>query len=58
MKEQKPSSVQDFERQYPGVWKAFAAPGDECHEKGEPLDETPRRLVTVGAGGIGSQQVR
>ena len=57
MTEQNPSSVQDFERQYPEVWKAFATPREECHKKGEPLDQTPRRLVTVGAG-IGSQRVR
>jgi hypothetical protein len=55
MTEQNSSSVQDFERQYPEVWKAFATPGEECHKKGEPLDQTPRRLVTVGAG-ISSHQ--
>ena len=53
----KRSSIQGFERQCPEVWKTFAEPGEERREKGGPLDETPRRLVKLGAA-IGSQQVR
>ena len=55
MTEQNSSSVQDFERQNSEVWKAIARPGEGCHKKGEPLNQNPRRLVTVGAG-IGSHQ--
>jgi len=57
MTERKRSSIQGFERQCPEVWKTFAEPGEERREKGGPLDETPRRLVKLGAA-IGSQQVR
>ena len=48
MKDKRPSSVQEFERQYPEVWKAFAAMGQACHESGGPLDERTRRLVKLG----------
>ena len=57
MTEQKLSSIQEFEPQYPEAGKAFAEPGEERREKGGPLDETPRRSVKLGAA-IGSQQVR
>jgi len=57
MTEQKLSSIQEFEPQYPEAGKAFAEPGEERREKGGPLDETPRRWVSFGAA-IGSQQVR
>lgn len=30
MQEKKPSSVQEFEKHYPGVFKAFAAMGAAC----------------------------
>jgi alkylhydroperoxidase/carboxymuconolactone decarboxylase family protein YurZ len=43
-----PSSVQEFERRYPEVWRAFAELGKQCHEKGGPLDEKTRRLVKLG----------
>lgn len=48
MQENKPSSVQEFEKQYPEVWKAFANLGQACHESGGPLDEKTRRLVKLG----------
>lgn len=48
MQEKIPSSVQEFEKQYPEVWKAFAALGAACHESGGPLDERTRRLVKLG----------
>jgi len=48
MQEKTPSSVQEFEKQYPEVWKAFAAMGAACHESGGPLDERTRRLVKLG----------
>lgn len=43
-----PSSIQEFERRYPEVWRAFAELGKQCHEKGGPLDEKTRRLVKLG----------
>jgi len=48
MQEKIPSSVQEFEKQYPEVSKAFAAMGAACHESGGPLDERTRRLVKLG----------
>jgi alkylhydroperoxidase/carboxymuconolactone decarboxylase family protein YurZ len=43
-----PSSVAEFQQQYPEVWKAFAELGEKCHENGGPLDERTRRLVKLG----------
>jgi alkylhydroperoxidase/carboxymuconolactone decarboxylase family protein YurZ len=43
-----PSSIQEFERQYPEVWQAFAVLGEKCHEKGGPLDVRSRRLIKLG----------
>ena len=48
MQDKRPSSVQEFEKQYPEVWKSFAAMGAACHESGGPLDERTRRLVKLG----------
>lgn len=48
MQEKTPSSVQEFEKQFPEVGKAFAALGEACHENGGPLDERTRRLVKLG----------
>jgi alkylhydroperoxidase/carboxymuconolactone decarboxylase family protein YurZ len=47
MKKSLPQSVIKFESKYPEIWKAFAALGEKCHEKG-PLDEKTRRLVKLG----------
>lgn len=43
-----PSSINEFEQQYPDVWRAFSALGEACHEKAGPLDEKTRRLVKLG----------
>ncbi len=48
MQEKIPSSIQEFEKLYPEVWKAFATLGEACHEQGGPLDEKTRRLVKLG----------
>jgi alkylhydroperoxidase/carboxymuconolactone decarboxylase family protein YurZ len=48
MHQQIPSSVQEFEKQFPEVWQAFVTLGTACHESGGPLDEKTRRLVKLG----------
>jgi len=53
MKEPLPKSVIGFKDKYPGVWDAFAALGEQCHEVG-PLDEKLRRLIKLGIA-IGAQ---
>ena len=51
--ERLPRPVERFKDDYPEVWAAFNALGDQCHEAA-PLDEKTRRLVklaiAVGAG--------
>lgn len=37
---------EQFRREHPSVWNAFARLAEECHNSG-PLDEKTRRLVKV-----------
>lgn len=43
-----PSSIKQFEHDYPEIWRAFASLREACHEQGGPLDERTRRLVKLG----------
>jgi alkylhydroperoxidase/carboxymuconolactone decarboxylase family protein YurZ len=55
VKDQFPRWTQNFQKEYPKVWKAFQELGDECHGAG-PLDARTRRLIKIGiATGAGSQ---
>lgn len=49
-----PEKIEDFRREHPAVWDAFAALAAACHEQGGPLDERARRLAKLGIA-IGSQ---
>ncbi len=53
MQNKLPRPVERFKDDYPDIWRAFNALGDECHRAGT-LDERTRRLVkvalAVGAG--------
>lgn len=49
-----PQKLEDFRRQNPAVWDAFAALAAACHEQGGPLDERSRRLAKLGLA-IGAQ---
>jgi alkylhydroperoxidase/carboxymuconolactone decarboxylase family protein YurZ len=54
MQEKLPRPVQRFESDFPEIWQAFNALGNECHNGADPLDEKTRRLVklaiAIGAG--------
>jgi alkylhydroperoxidase/carboxymuconolactone decarboxylase family protein YurZ len=49
-----PEKIEEFRKQSPAVWDAFAALASACHEQGGPLDERTRRLVKLGLA-MGSQ---
>lgn len=47
MQDMLPRWLAEFRKKQPGVWQAFEALGQACHESG-PLDEKTRRLVKLG----------
>lgn len=49
-----PEKIEEFRRENPAVWEAFATLAGICHEQGGPLDERARRLVKLGLA-VGSQ---
>ena len=53
MSQELPKPIQEIQKLFPTVWKAFNELGDRCHQAG-PLDEKSRRLVklalSIGAG--------
>lgn len=49
-----PEKIEEFRRENPAVWDAFAALAGACHEQGGPLDERARRLVKLGLA-VGAQ---
>lgn len=49
-----PGQIEEFRREHPEVWEAFAGLAEACHEKGGPLEERARRLVKVGLA-VGAQ---